>query len=999
MARRTKAQILAAKAEEAKMRKAAEFETTNMTRRAATTDGRIKTKTDNHQYPTFPHSGPKTTLGQIGRAFEDIDNRIDGVQEGGLNPGSITADKLKTDTPEALKAFQDALEVATIDDLDAEAAEREAGDKTNADAIAAEAKARKSADDALDKRVDAEKQYRADGDAKLQKVIDAEAKTREEADAAEVAARTEAVNAVQEALNAEVTARTDADTALDQKIADEREARSAADTKLQEDLEAEATAREEADTNLQGAVDAEKTAREEADSQLTSTVEANKQAADEAIAAETEARTQAVADLTETVTNNKTAADAAIATLTQNLSTESSERAKADLELTSTLQGEIGDREAADTALGGRIDQEISDRTAADALKADKTYVDGELAKKLNADANAVSATKLETARNINLTGDVTGTATFDGTADADITVTLVNAGTTGRQLLKAETAGDANDVLGLLSVLDYKGTVDTEASLPEDAALGDVYNVTDTGMNYAWNGTQWDALGAVTTLATLGLTATADELNYTDGVTAPIQTQLDAKQTKDDADAFETLVGETYATKTEMTDGLALKQDAATAFDGKYTSLTEVPSEFTPKAHTHEIADVNGLQTALDGKVDDAEIADMETRTHAAETYQVKGDYAVKADVNEALDLKADKTEIGDMLTKTEAASTYQAAGDYATKGELAAKADATAIADMLTKTEAADIYQSKGDYATTAQIADMETKTEAAESFATIDHGHDISGIDGLQEALDSKADKTAIADMETKTEAASTYATKGELAAKQDAATAFDGKYTSLTEIPSQFTPAAHTHVMADVTDLQGALDAKADTSAIPTIPGNATTSQAGLMSAEDKTKLDGLNNYVLPEATADVLGGVKVGTGLTVQDGKLTISNNSKTFANPEVIGSGETLDLSTATNGVYSIAGGSITGLTGSNDSAAVLVINAGAVHTSALAFDGAFATDKVLPVSQDGTTWFKLTAMDRAEFVADPAGDTVTKEEFIALRDALVTAGIMKPKA
>lgn len=905
MARRTKAQILAAKAEEAKMRKAAEFETTNMTRRAATTDGRIKTETDNHQYPTFPHSGPKTTLGQIGRAFEDIDNRIDGVQEGGLNPGSITADKLKTDTPEALQAFQDALEVATVDDLDAEVAEREAGDKTNADAIAAEAKARKSADDALDKRVDAEKQYRADGDAKLQKTIDTEAKTREEADAAEVAARTEAVNAVQEALNAEVSARTDADSALDQKIADETEARSAADTKLQEDLEAEATAREEADTNLQGAVDAEKTARKEADSQLTSTVEANKQAVDEAIAAETEARTQAVADLTETVTNNKTAADAAIATLTQNLSTESSERAKADLELTSTLQGEIGDREAADTALGGRIDQEISDRTAADALKADKTYVDGELAKKLNADANAVSATKLETARNINLTGDVTGTATFDGTADADITVTLVNAGTTGRQLLKAETAGDANDALGLLSVLDYKGTVDTEASLPEDAALGDVYNVTDTGMNYAWNGTQWDALGAVTTLATLGLTATADELNYTDGVTAPIQTQLDAKQTKDDADAFETLVGETYATKTEMTDGLALKQDAATAFDGKYTSLTEVPSEFTPKAHTHEIADVNGLQTALDGKVDDAEIADMETRTHAAETYQVKGDYAVKADVNEALDLKADKTEIGDMLTKTEAASTYQAAGDYATKGELAAK----------------------------------------------------------------------------------------------QDAATAFDGKYTSLTEIPSQFTPAAHTHVMADVTDLQGALDAKANTSAIPTIPGNATTSQAGLMSAEDKTKLDGLNNYVLPEATADVLGGVKIGAGLQIKDGKLTTSTESKTFANPEVIGDSETLDLSTATNGIYSIAGGSITGLTGSNDSAAALVINAGANHPSALAFDGAFATDKVLPVCQDGTTWFKLTAMDRAKFVADPAGDTVTKEEFIALRDALVTAGIMKRKA
>lgn len=151
MARRTKAQILAAKAEKAKMRKAAEFEMTNMTRRAATTDGRTKTETDNHQYPTFPYSGPKTHLGQIGRAFEDIDNRIDGVQAGGLNPGSITADKLKTDTPEDLQAFQDALEVATADDLDAEAAARD-----EAIATAVEPKADKTyVDEQLATKLDA----------------------------------------------------------------------------------------------------------------------------------------------------------------------------------------------------------------------------------------------------------------------------------------------------------------------------------------------------------------------------------------------------------------------------------------------------------------------------------------------------------------------------------------------------------------------------------------------------------------------------------------------------------------------------------------------------------------------------------------------------------------------------------------------------------------------------------------------------------------------------
>lgn len=40
--------------------------------------------------------------------------------------------------------------------------------------------------------------------------------------------------------------------------------------------------------------------------------------------------------------------------------------------------------------------------------------------------------------------------------------------------------------------------------------------------------------------------------------------------------------------------------------------------------------------------------------------------------------------------------------------------------------------------------------------------------------------------------------------------------------------------------------------------------ATTSTPGFMSAADKTKLDGLSNYELPEATSTTLGGVKVAT---------------------------------------------------------------------------------------------------------------------------------------
>lgn len=42
-----------------------------------------------------------------------------------------------------------------------------------------------------------------------------------------------------------------------------------------------------------------------------------------------------------------------------------------------------------------------------------------------------------------------------------------------------------------------YKGSVATVSALPSsDNTTGDVYNVESTGMNYAWNGTAWDALG-----------------------------------------------------------------------------------------------------------------------------------------------------------------------------------------------------------------------------------------------------------------------------------------------------------------------------------------------------------------------------------------------------------------------------------------------------------------------------------------------------------------------
>lgn len=64
--------------------------------------------------------------------------------------------------------------------------------------------------------------------------------------------------------------------------------------------------------------------------------------------------------------------------------------------------------------------------------------------------------------------------------------------------------------------------------------------------------------------------------------------------------------------------------------------------------------------------------------------------------------------------------------------------------------------------------------------------------------------------------------------------------------------------------------------------------ATSSDPGLMSATDKAKLDGIavnaNNYTLPVATADTLGGVKQGENITIaEDGTISSKNTEYSVA--------------------------------------------------------------------------------------------------------------------
>lgn len=78
------------------------------------------------------------------------------------------------------------------------------------------------------------------------------------------------------------------------------------------------------------------------------------------------------------------------------------------------------------------------------------------------------------------------------------------------------------------------------------------------------------------------------------------------------------------------------------------------------------------------------------------------------------------------------------------------------------------------------------------------------------------------------------------------------------------------------------------------AIDTTYSNATQSVAGLMSSADKTKLDGVspsaNNYALPRASSTILGGIKVGTNLSIAtDGELSAVDTTYDLATTSVAG--------------------------------------------------------------------------------------------------------------
>lgn len=166
-------------------------------------------------------------------------------------------------------------------------------------------------------------------------------------------------------------------------------------------------------------------------------------------------------------------------------------------------------------------------------------------------------------------------------------------------------------------SVYKYKGSVANEAALPqEDQVVGDVYNVEDTGMNVAWDGTKWDKLGSTVDLSAYMTTETANS-------TFATITTVNGKANK-----ATTLQG--YG----ITDAYT-KTEADTAF----MNSAEVESAITAKGYATTAA----MNAALSSK---ANSADVYTKTVADSTFlkEIPAEYITETELSTELEAYAEK-------------------------------------------------------------------------------------------------------------------------------------------------------------------------------------------------------------------------------------------------------------------------------------------------------------------------------------------------------------------
>ena len=453
-----------------------------------------------------------------------------------------------------------------------------------------------------------------------------------------------------------------------------------------------------------------------------------------------------------------------------------------------------------------------------------KSQVDTELGKKL--DSTTASSTYATQSSVSTISGKIPEAASTDNLL---VDTNAMNTALAGKaNSAEVYTKGEVDAKVS--SVYKYKGSVANEAALPKDSnTTGDVYNVEDTGMNYAWNGTAWDKLGGDVDLTSYLTKETAES------------TYAKKSEIANKADKATTLAGygiEDAYTKSQVDTELAKKLDSTTA-SSTYATITTVDgieevipegassdnqlvtSDTLSEYSTKSVADtlyaaksvestVSSLSTKVDGKADKATTLEGYGITDAYTSEEVDSKLSAKLDSATASSTYATVTTVNGIeeVIPEEASTENKLVDTNAMNTALADKADASDLGTMAsknaddysTKAVADTLYAAKSvestvstlttTVASKANTADVYTQTAADAKFAL---KTDVSTISGKipEEAstenklVDKNAMNTALA---LKANSADVY-TKGDvdskLSAKLDSATA-TSTYATITTV---------------------------------------------------------------------------------------------------------------------------------------------------------------------------------------------------------------------
>ncbi len=306
------------------------------------------------------------------------------------------------------------------------------------------------------------------------------------------------------------------------------------------------------------------------------------------------------------------------------------------------------------------------------------------------------------------------------------------------------------------------------------------------------------------------------------------------------------------------------------------WLNVLNKPSVFTPSTHTHNISDINNLQTILDYKA---------SSTHYHSIANING-------LQTTLDTKADKynIQITDVINLQSALNSKAPTVHYHEINEVNGLSSA---------------LSTKAPISHTHEITSINGLSSALSGKASTVHYHEINEVNGLSSALSGKASSThnheisAINGLQTALNEKANLSHNHEITSINGLSSALSGK-----------APLSHTHVITEITNLTEELGGKASLShqhTISAIDGlqTALDSKTSVGHTHSIANIDGLQSALNGKADEGHLHSIANITNLqTTLDGKASTSH-THTIAN--ITNLQNTLDGKAPTSHTHTIA--------------------------------------------------------------------------------------------